>query len=153
MRFFGEVSYSWYLWHWPVSVLFTYFEANITTPINLLIYLTVPLGLATLSTYMMEKPLIRIQHGKVETVLTAIIPPLLFLFATSLFLFTGRMDTVSPQMNQTSRYNPNDPEILRLHHKWYDCYFTNLCTLGNATSNRTTFIWGDSHGECCTLMD
>ncbi len=56
LRWIGQVSYAWYLWHWPVLVLFkqtTHItDWHVLVPVSL-----VALVLAWLSTMLLEKPL------------------------------------------------------------------------------------------------
>jgi peptidoglycan/LPS O-acetylase OafA/YrhL len=56
LRFIGLISYSLYLWHWPVISLYHYlFEAEPGTEIRILLTVS-SMALATASYYMIEKP-------------------------------------------------------------------------------------------------
>ena len=54
--FIGEISYSLYLWHWPVIVAFTYAAPSPPTPATSLLAIAISLVLATLSWQFVEKP-------------------------------------------------------------------------------------------------
>lgn len=55
VRFVGLISYSLYLWHWPLIVFAPYVIGAIT-PINGVLLLLVSIGLATLSWRFVERP-------------------------------------------------------------------------------------------------
>jgi peptidoglycan/LPS O-acetylase OafA/YrhL len=54
-QFLGTISYSLYLWHWPVMVGAKYLNA-VFTPLHVALMLALTLGLATLSYFMVEAP-------------------------------------------------------------------------------------------------
>ncbi len=56
LRWIGQVSYAWYLWHWPVLVLFKQIT-HITDWQVLVLVSLVALVLAWISTMLLEKPL------------------------------------------------------------------------------------------------
>jgi len=57
LRWLGRISYSVYLWHWPVIVLVTANDTRLTGPELLLVRLGAILGLSCLSYYGLERPL------------------------------------------------------------------------------------------------
>ncbi|MGV0067089.1 acyltransferase family protein [Mycobacterium colombiense] len=56
MRAVGRVSYSWYLWHWPVLLLATPLLGRPLGPIDGLVALVVSFGLAVLTLRFIENP-------------------------------------------------------------------------------------------------
>ncbi|OBJ03542.1 acyltransferase family protein [Mycobacterium sp. 1465703.0] len=56
MRSVGRVSYSWYLWHWPVLLLATPLLGHPLGPIDGLAALIVSIGLAVLTLRLIENP-------------------------------------------------------------------------------------------------
>jgi len=52
----GLISYSLYLWHWPVFVLFRW-TAGFSTPVQKLVALAIAVALALISYFVVEKPL------------------------------------------------------------------------------------------------
>ena len=57
LRFLGRVSYSWYLWHWPVLVIFEAQTGIRSWPVLVAVSMG-SLALATLSTLYFEEPII-----------------------------------------------------------------------------------------------
>ncbi|MFF1612459.1 acyltransferase family protein [Amycolatopsis sp. NPDC058278] len=56
LRWFGLISYSLYLWHWPVFVLLSPERTGLGGPARTGTVLAVSIGLATLSKYLVEDP-------------------------------------------------------------------------------------------------
>ncbi|MDI4655899.1 acyltransferase family protein [Xanthobacter autotrophicus] len=54
--FFGRISYSLYLWHWPLLVLIGYYLERHLSPTEGLMIAAVSVGLATLSLFYVEAP-------------------------------------------------------------------------------------------------
>ncbi|WP_410657967.1 acyltransferase family protein [Amycolatopsis sp. lyj-112] len=57
LRWFGLISYSLYLWHWPVSVLITEQWTGLGEWPRTLLVWAISIGLATLSKYLIEDPI------------------------------------------------------------------------------------------------
>jgi hypothetical protein len=57
IQFIGDISYSIYLWHWPLIILLPYALGNLTTVLKLII-IAVSFGLAALSQKFIEQPFI-----------------------------------------------------------------------------------------------
>lgn len=105
MVFIGKVSYSWYLWHWPLLSL-----ARISTddPLTVVQGLTISAGallIATFSWYFVEKPFRRpAQPGqRIITVYTLMCGVGILTF-TSIYLTGGLKYRVSEQVNNGEFY-------------------------------------------------
>ncbi|MGZ9809490.1 acyltransferase family protein [Pseudoroseicyclus sp. H15] len=61
LRFVGRISYSLYLWHWPVLALSLYWRGSYAGPLEALVWLALAVALATLSWAYVEEPL---RHGR-----------------------------------------------------------------------------------------
>ncbi|WP_425071545.1 acyltransferase family protein [Sagittula sp. S175] len=59
MRFFGLISYSLYLWHWPVYTLSTYLRDGYAYPAEAVVWMALSVGLAYLSWRFVEQPVRR----------------------------------------------------------------------------------------------
>lgn len=66
VKFFGDISYSLYLWHWPFYVFLIFFDANERLKYNVL-FMILSILIATISYYTVEK---RNYSGKVKFVLS-----------------------------------------------------------------------------------
>lgn len=60
--FFGQISYSLYLWHWPVFALSTYLRGDDVGPLDAVAWFVLSVGLAWLSWRVVENP---IRHATV----------------------------------------------------------------------------------------
>lgn len=56
LRFVGRISYSLYLWHWPVIVLYRYYRRGEATPMATIALLALTFTLATACYYWVERP-------------------------------------------------------------------------------------------------
>ncbi|MEV6626863.1 acyltransferase [Amycolatopsis sp. NPDC051106] len=57
LRWFGLISYSLYLWHWPVFVLLSPERTGLDGRLRAMAVLAVAIGVATLSKYLLEDPI------------------------------------------------------------------------------------------------
>ena len=143
MVWVGLVSYSLYLWHWPVIVYTRYaigFEP-ITSYIPLLFI--VSLGLAALSYRFIEQPFRRGANfsGRAVFVSSAVFVSALSLLATVGLRqegFAGRFGEEVVELDKA-----RTPEIpwkscnARVQEAW--------CSLGDTDRSPTMLLWGDSH--------
>nr|WP_246414316.1 acyltransferase family protein [Microbacterium thalassium] len=56
LRWIGGISYSLYLWHWPVIVFWRTFTGNTLDPLEILLLAAISVTLAAVSTAFIEKP-------------------------------------------------------------------------------------------------
>lgn len=77
LAYIGRISYSLYLWHWPVFAFFRYLDYPLKNA-GLVIALTLIILLALLSYYVIEKPLRRCRLSLLWTVTLLILPPVIF---------------------------------------------------------------------------
>ena len=71
MRRIGLLSYSWYLWHWPLLVLPAVYLDRHLRPAEAAVAVVVSLGAAWLSRRFVEEPFLRKKHGASAPVLWA----------------------------------------------------------------------------------
>lgn len=143
MVWLGELSYSLYLWHWPVLAFLRYYTGSqvLDMPFSLLfVFLT--LLLATLSFYRVETPLrahrTRLKQGLVYA------------------LLAGAALTVSPSMAKINEaLSPSLPvEYRRYADPTTICHgqVVGDCLKGDLASNREVLVLGDSHAAMLNLF-
>jgi SGNH domain-containing protein len=55
-RFVGRISYSWYLWHWPLLALLRFYSGDTPQPKSIAFTIAVSFGFAVVSYYVVEQP-------------------------------------------------------------------------------------------------
>ncbi|GAB5534650.1 MAG: acyltransferase family protein [Rubricoccaceae bacterium] len=147
MQWIGKLSYSWYLWHWPILV----FAAAIAEPLGALerfSALAISFGLAVASYTWVENPL---RHHK----MLAVRPSRSFIMAAAVSLFATALTGVwwkasiswSESESQVSitRISGERP---RLYQDDCDRFGESVlleCVYGDSTAARTAVLIGDSH--------
>lgn len=150
--FVGLISYSFYLWHWPIHVFTNYVLGSapgmaVTGALILLSF-----GLAVLSWRYIEQPFRR--PGLVSR--------------QAIFRFAGMATATSLAMSGLlfaakglpQRFSPDTRKILAeaddIEPRRHECFNRtaadveagNLCVIGDSGARAATFIlWGDSHGD------
>jgi peptidoglycan/LPS O-acetylase OafA/YrhL len=151
--FFGLISYSLYLWHWPLITFYRYIINERLTASATVIIIAVSVGLASLSWKYVERPIRRRSNGLSRRnvfVLTGC--------ATACLAALGLWGALSgglPQRlsDQVVRYGSGRWDI---DIKSRNCMETalsrafegNFCTVGGGDdSSPSFFVWGDSHAS------
>jgi peptidoglycan/LPS O-acetylase OafA/YrhL len=150
--FVGRISYSLYLWHWPLYVLVRYFDFRDPPPLEIAALLALSVLLAILSWRFVEQPFrgakLRIARprllagGSAAMGLCAVL---------ALFLLTddgmpGRLDPRTrailaeqddhePRIDTCFGLSPNDVRDGR------------LCRIGMKNGTPSFLLWGDSHAD------
>jgi len=145
--YIGNISYSLYLWHWPVIIFFTmYFELSL---INLIIVIFISLIISMLSYHFIENPFRRLFYPKkiFKIILIALIVPttiLLFLLIANSYSYWSSAilnfkTSVDPyHLGNTSGcgqgFVPND-------------FNTKKCLWNSSGKNTPIYLIGDSNAE------
>ncbi|WP_413296498.1 acyltransferase family protein [Synechococcus sp. MIT S9452] len=127
----GGISYSLYLWHWPVIVLMRW-TVGIDRWWLVLIAVVVSFALAFVSTFYIERPIMR--WGKAVNI-SSLLQILLGL--VSVVGFWGLSVQAEGMKSQYSWTDVN-----RRPHRWFP---DRVDSLGQSSSSPTLFITGDSH--------
>jgi peptidoglycan/LPS O-acetylase OafA/YrhL len=149
----GLVSYSLYLWHWPVLALGRYYAVRPLTPVETTVALAVAIVAAIASWRYVERPF-RGRSGLWQR------RPLFLAALAAAGVFTAAGAGVVVAGGWPQRIEPGVMRLLasahdRQPHEW-PCSNVkpgairagDLCRLGDGTASRPTFIvWGDSHGR------
>ncbi|MDR3503364.1 MAG: acyltransferase family protein [Legionella sp.] len=148
--FIGLISYSLYIWHWPVFVLIHYLGIGETTPVLALAFSFIFI-ISFLSWKFIEKPAQKFNTLKFgySLVLLFITPLALINLGSSLVKhhegYPQRFEETARIASQLKRYtNPLRP--LCLDEK--NVAINTNCVLGSHHSNsKTGFLFGDSHAN------
>lgn len=152
--FIGLVSYSLYLWHWPVLVLSKYWRDGYSGPLETAAWLAVCFGLAVLSWALVERPLRRAHWIKSPLFLGSSIVAALTLvgFGALAFVKDGMPNRFAPEVRG---HIAASGDFLQ---DWSRCYVAEdgpfagveTCAIGPQGEPEVIF-WGDSHLRA--LMD
>ena len=149
--FIGQISYSLYLWHWPMIVFARYYAIIELKPLEIIALLVAILIISTLSWHFVEKPfrqkttLSRIgifQFAGLSMLLTITIGSLIYLNGG----FPERFSSKQTSINQDSDIQWKN---------WGQCDLDadnlsdplTLCPIGARTNAPTFLLWGDSHAR------
>ncbi|MDP9568879.1 UNVERIFIED_ORG: peptidoglycan/LPS O-acetylase OafA/YrhL [Kosakonia oryzae] len=141
LQFIGKISYSWYLWHWPVIVLMRYYNFDFNT-LNTLIGISVSLLFALISFFLIETPYKNRNKILFEFVFSlSLLTACVFVSFTNgmNFRFNGDMKDIASYRFNNKNWRPdtcflNPNQDYRQFDKCPD----------KMTSN-SVVVWGDSH--------
>ena len=144
MVWLGQLSYSLYLWHWPVLALLRYYTGTqvLDTTFSFL-FVTLTLFLAMLSYYWVETPL-RVHHTRMKQTL-------------AYGLLAGAILGTSPsiaKINQALSPAPLQVEYLRYADPTTICHgqIVGDCLRGDLSSSKEVLVLGDSHAAMLNLF-
>lgn len=143
VRYIGAISYSWYLWHWPVIVL-TRFRTDLHPgPMAIAGMLVGSLALASLSYHFVEQPFRRRTIGAGRN--------RLFAMGAVAMVTTVAVGGVGMMMHGLPhRFDRRTVELdaaRRPQMPYRQCLDApkRVCMLGKASTQPTVLVWGDSH--------
>jgi peptidoglycan/LPS O-acetylase OafA/YrhL len=154
--FIGKISYSLYLWHWPLIVFLRYYLIREATAFDILLWFIVTFILSYFSWKFIETPF---------RVRTNLVRPKIFIFAAS-FLILNVIFSSAVYFYQgfPSRFE-NDRQALSPvsdwdyeANQWIKCFareennyhfprIDDTCLLGDGKREPSFFLWGDSHAD------
>lgn len=148
LQWIGKVSYSWYLWHWPILLL-GHAVTGSNAPVYRAFWVLLSLGLACISYLFIESP-IRSQRHWLSRPRMAIIGALaLMLVANSLCLrwYNHAFDKMhSSAMQRYVMARQDAPVIYRMGcDDWYHSAEVRICGFGSTAAMHTAVLIGDSH--------
>jgi hypothetical protein len=146
LQLIGRLSYSWYLWHWPVLVFCLVVIPYLELP-GRLIFAGLSLGLAAVSHALIENPIRFSRYLKVRTIATLCLAAVVTVIAVGIngiAMMFAVQEANTPQQQAITAAANDGPRIdshcflniaeQRLH----DCAF------GNTVSPTTIVLFGDS---------
>ncbi len=146
----GLISYSLYLWHWPVIVLYRHYDGGaIPSPEMALILGAVSLLLSVLSYFLVERPFRNVQVKSAKTVTLGITAgAAVALAGMAISGSHGFVDRLPLQARGMSSldvmWNWSCP-----HERTFDGLTFSHCVIGAPwdQAKRKAVLWGDSHAE------
>lgn len=145
-RFIGDVSYSWYLWHWPAKVFASEFFPEHA---ELAIYTSVIVSfvLAVLTTRLVEDPVRRlsgVSHGRVFMLTLIVTAVTLAGFAAIRYSAGATAQSPAQTVFEESRL-----DLAQIYAE--DCHIEYAstepvqCTFAATEADKTVVLFGDSH--------
>ncbi|MDP5132079.1 MAG: acyltransferase [Paraglaciecola sp.] len=153
MVFFGLISYSLYLWHWPILVWFRYQDITLSAFANMCVF-AIMVSCAWVSWRFVEKPFRKATTESLSKLTGQWLAlPLVMFSAVALVTiqqagFPTRFDASVKQIEQALNSHSN---IIRgsCHSSLRDrdTLPNPDCLLGDLTAKKTGFLFGDSHAN------
>ncbi|MBS0211436.1 MAG: acyltransferase [Planctomycetes bacterium] len=146
----GRISYSLYLWHWPVIVLMRW-TCGIESPSQMLVATLLSFALGSLSYHLIEKTfqfssatIERAHFGKLPAHAVVVIVSLLVIVGASGLYFGAHRSASLPQSITTREISKTDWQLSA-----QDITASQLCPgePGKPWNGRRLFVVGDSHAE------
>ena len=150
--FVGLVSYSFYLWHWPIHVFANYMLGSSQGIPLAIALILLSFALAVLSWRFIEQPFRRRQWISRGTVfqLGGLATAMSLAIAGGLFAVHGLPQRFSPDLRRILA-EADDIEPRRhdcFNHTASELRDGNICTIGDLNAANPTFmLWGDSHAD------
>ena len=147
--FVGKISYSLYLWHWPVWVFYRHYNNGVPASLPEAILLAaLTFTLATLSWLYVEKPFRRPLGNRWKVVAAGLVSVALVAFAGNTVVsnagFLSRTSTATePLSSLATMWEWNCPSTVDLPGIGTNCSFGAPW----GTASERIILWGDSHAE------
>jgi len=150
LQYLGRLSYSWYLWHWPVLILASLRFPGITWPGKLLAA-TVALVIANITFLMIEQPIRFHPFLMARPALSLGLVPLVAAAGISFSALGQAIATRALHSEPQASFwaAENDPRVLFDAHCLTASGSARLaeCKYGERSSDATIVLFGDSHAE------
>lgn len=147
LKFLGKISYSFYLWHWPIILFSKYYFTTIESlPIYVFIIVLTTLC-SVFSYYYIENILRNSSSSKTYSRNFIVVYSLILTTVLSVFHFTHglsfRLDEVSKKTLAVPSWQnfPGKCEYTQRKDDFYQCDF------GEEKTEPTILLWGDSHAQ------
>jgi peptidoglycan/LPS O-acetylase OafA/YrhL len=147
--FFGGISYSLYLWHWPVLVLGRAVLLAAPTPVQTVAMIGLAVMLATASRRWIEQPFLRSRGARTTVFALGGAAMMLGAMATGATVMAqglpSRFGHAAEKMFAAREdFNPRRPEC----HHYLNAItpYANNCAFGSTGATPSAAMWSDSHG-------
>lgn len=150
MQWVGRISYSWYLWHWPVLILGEYLlpiKGNLN---NTLFAITLSLLLAVITHYLIENPIRFGRAKRLKARWQIGITIVAMVVLNSQFLRWNTLSQIQLEASENTTYIKAINDIPFFYQDgcddWYHSDELKPCTYGSTNAPKTAVLWGDSIG-------
>jgi peptidoglycan/LPS O-acetylase OafA/YrhL len=146
--YFGALSYSLYLWHWPVLVLGKDLLLAEPTPLQVALMLAIAVAAATISWRWIEQPFLRRRARRAHILLGgAALMAAGAVVAGSIMMTDGAPSRFEARaLHMFAQRAQSSPQRWRCHNFLVSVRpYTENCTLGAEAPPRMA-VWSDSHG-------
>ncbi len=146
----GRLSYSWYLWHWPVLVLAAAIKPNLTKLENISL-LILALIISEISYRYVENP---IRHHKwlSKNAFNSLAMALVLTVCTIGYSYTWRYLSLHwEKLPEYTRYSTARNDVPEIYESNCHADFPDVeidigkCTIGDKDADKTMVLYGDSH--------
>ncbi|MBO9474050.1 acyltransferase [Shimia sp. R10_1] len=147
----GLISYSLYLWHWPVYALTTYLQQSYAGPAETALWMAISFVLATLSWRLIEEPVRNTTQLANWSLLSAMVAASALAVSFSFGIY--RTDGLPQRFDAQARLHiaaSSDvaQDLSRCHTADIGAFKgLKVCPIGPQTREHTLIIWGDEHAR------
>ncbi len=148
LTFFGKISYSLYLWHWPLLVFTKYYLITPPTLIENLYVLSLIFFTSILSWKFIETPFRSKSFLNTKGIyrFAVIVFAILMIPSGIFYIFDGFLNVSGIVGKTTSNLNDKQWSFEECDVNLYDAPAEiPICVLGEKSQETTFMIWGDSH--------
>lgn len=136
-RYIGRISYSLYLWHWPVYVIFRW-TVGLESGAHMFVAVIITFALAIISYYVIETPLRNMRFSKEWKAVAAGVVAIVISWQTAEYIYNAR--------NQLSLSVTSDT------YTWYPHAYADTEERKKTLHGRQIFVIGNSHAEAYRTM-
>ncbi len=144
--FTGKISYSLYLWHWPLIIFWRHYTNRPLTEIEIALQLILIFFIATASWRYIETPFRSINFLQTRQVYALAVCSMAVAFTTGAIIYSHKG---FPERDDTWAYTQADKKnwnFEKCNMNYLDNSFVvTPCRIGAGTQQPTFLIWGDSH--------
>lgn len=146
----GKISYSLYLWHWPIMVFWTYCTFSSNTTLDYIGITIVSFGIAYLSWRFVENPVRRNKTLTPQVTIGITLIICLCIGGISYFLIktNGLENYINVKINKKypeKKYWQGELYVTEKNSESSSKIAKNMVKLGESSEPATFILWGDSH--------
>lgn len=146
MVFIGQISYSLYLWHWPLVIFVKYYLIRPLSGLEILLLLVVILGISALSWRLVETPFRSRRFLSTRQIFAFGLGTMAIIIAAAGVVY--RFDGFPQREGDTPLVDYLDKEATT---HYTDCADITdgfkSCVMGDKSQSRSFMLWGDSHAS------